>query len=106
MPIEGSKDALTAVHFADAEGRLSQIGVVAALGAGVKPLPDDVEKFRGRRVRIFGDADPAGEEAVSGLPSGADAAFFLRNIVRFERVRAGRSPFRPDVTHDYTAALQ
>ena len=41
-----------------------------------------------------------------GLPSVADAAFFLRNIVRFERVRAGRSPFRPDVTHDYTAALQ
>ena len=40
------------------------------------------------------------------LPSGADAAFFLRNIVRFERVRAGRSPFRPDVTPDYTAALQ
>jgi hypothetical protein len=41
-----------------------------------------------------------------GLPSGANAAFFLRNIVRFERVRAGRSPFRPDVTPDYTAALQ
>ena len=41
-----------------------------------------------------------------GLPSGADAAFFLRNIVRFERVRAGRSPFRPNVTPDYTAALQ
>ena len=41
-----------------------------------------------------------------GLPSGADAAFFLRNIVRFERVRAERSPFRPDMTHDYTAALQ
>ena len=65
MPIEGSKDALAALHFADAEGSLSQIGVVAALGAGVKPLPDDVEKFRGRRVRIFGDADPAGKEAVS-----------------------------------------
>src|SRR5436190_11181186 len=41
-----------------------------------------------------------------GLPSGADAAFFLRNIGRFERVRAGRSPFRPNVTPDYTAALQ
>ena len=67
MPIEGSKDALAALHFADAEARLSQIGVVAALGAGVKPLPDDVEKFRRRRVRIFGDADPAGREAVSSV---------------------------------------
>ena len=67
MPIEGSKDALAALHFADAEARLSQIGVVAALGAGIKPLPDDVEKFRGRRVRIFGDADPAGQETVSSV---------------------------------------
>jgi hypothetical protein len=41
-----------------------------------------------------------------GLPSVADAAFFLRNIVRFERVRAGRSPFRPDATPDHIAALQ
>src|SRR5437764_2150651 len=64
---EGSKDALAALHFADAEARLSQIGVVAALGASVKPLPDDVEKFRGRRVRIFGDADPAGECAAERI---------------------------------------
>ena len=28
------------------------------------------------------------------LPSAADAAFFLRNAVRFERVRVGRSPFQ------------
>ena len=28
------------------------------------------------------------------LPSAADAAFFLRNAVRFERVRAGRGPFQ------------
>ena len=28
------------------------------------------------------------------LPSAADAVFFLRNAVRFERVRAGRSPFQ------------
>jgi hypothetical protein len=55
--IEGSKDGLAAMHFADVEGRLSKIGIVVALGAGVKLLSDDVEKFRGRRVRIFGDAD-------------------------------------------------
>ena len=28
------------------------------------------------------------------LPSAADAAFFLRNAVRFERVVAGRGPFQ------------
>src|SRR5437763_7421793 len=38
MPIEGSKDALAALHFADVENRLSQVGVVTALGAGVKLL--------------------------------------------------------------------
>ena len=61
---EGSKDALAALHFGEAEDRLSQIGVVAALGSGVKLLPDDVQGFSGRRVRIFGDADPAGQQAV------------------------------------------
>jgi hypothetical protein len=65
--IEGSKDALAALHFADVEGRLSQIGIVVALGAGVKLLSDDVEEFRGRRVRIFGDADVAGQHAVSRI---------------------------------------
>src|SRR5713101_3076046 len=65
LTIEGSKDALAALHFADAQSRLSEVGLVAGLGAGVKLLPDDVEKFRGRRVRIFGDADPAGQQAVS-----------------------------------------
>jgi hypothetical protein len=62
---EGSKDALAALHFADAEGRLSDVGVVAALGAGVNLRTDDVEKVSGRRVRIFGDADMAGQETVS-----------------------------------------
>jgi len=61
---EGSKDALAALHFADAEGRLSSVGLVAALGTGVTLSADDVEKFRGRRVRIFGDTDAAGQETV------------------------------------------
>jgi hypothetical protein len=64
---EGSKDALAALHFADAEDRLSRVGVVAALGAGVNPLRDDLEMFRGRRVRIFGDVDTAGQQAVSRI---------------------------------------
>jgi hypothetical protein len=62
---EGSKDALAALHFADAENSLSDVGVVAALGTGINLRADDVEKFSGRRVRIFGDADTAGQETVS-----------------------------------------
>ena len=63
--VEGSKDALAALHFADAEGSLSDVGVVAALGTGINLRGDDVEKFSGCRVRIFGDADTAGQETVS-----------------------------------------
>jgi hypothetical protein len=62
---EGSKDALAVLHFADTEGRLSDIGVAAALGAGVNLRTEDIEKISGRRVRIFGDADTAGQETVS-----------------------------------------
>jgi hypothetical protein len=65
--IEGSKDALAALHFADVEDRLSSVDVVAALSASVNLLADDVEKFRGRRVRIFGDADETGEQAASKI---------------------------------------
>ena len=64
---EGSKDALAALHFADAEGTLERIGVVAALGAGVVPLAEDIEHFRGRRVRIIGDVDEAGVEAATRI---------------------------------------
>jgi hypothetical protein len=63
LSAEGSKDALAAFHLADAEGRLMDVGVVAALGSGVKLLPDDIEKLRGRRIRIFPDVDPAGQNA-------------------------------------------
>ena len=57
---EGSKDALAALHFADAEGKLASVGIVAALGAGINPLTSDLENFRQRRVRIIADADQAG----------------------------------------------
>jgi len=67
LVIEGSKDALAALHFADVEGVLSRIGLVTALSASVNPLADDLEKFHGCRVRIFGDADAAGEDAASRI---------------------------------------
>ena len=63
--LEGSKDGLAGFHFADAEGRLSVIGVVVALGSAIKLSPEDLEKFRGRRVRIVADADASGERAVA-----------------------------------------
>ena len=65
--IEGSKDALAALHFADAEGRLSSVGIAVALGAGVNLRASDLEKFCRRRVRIFGDADATGQQAVSRI---------------------------------------
>jgi hypothetical protein len=67
LVIEGSKDALAALHFADVEGRLSSIGIAVALSAGVNPCARDLEKFRGRRVRIFGDADATGQQAVTRI---------------------------------------
>jgi len=62
MP-EGSKDALAALHFADAEGTLLDVGVVVALGSAIKLAQEDLERLRGRRVRIPADADRAGEQA-------------------------------------------
>ena len=64
---EGSKDALAALHLADAEDRLMDVGVVAALGSAVKLIPDDVEKLAGRRIRIFPDVDAAGQTAAARL---------------------------------------
>ena len=64
---EGSKDALAAFHLADAEDRLMDVGVVAALGSAVKLIPDDIEKLRGRRIRIFPDVDAAGQNAAARI---------------------------------------
>jgi hypothetical protein len=60
---EGSKDAMAAFHLAAAEDKLLDIGIVVALGSAVKLIHEDIEKFRVRRVRIFGDADTAGQHA-------------------------------------------
>lgn len=57
---EGSKDALAAFHFGDVEGTLEKVGIVCGLGSAMKLRTDDLEKLRGRRVRIISDADDAG----------------------------------------------
>ena len=62
---EGSKDA--ALHFADAEGTLSCVGVVAGVGAAINPPVDDLEKFRRRRVRIIADVDESGVQTAARI---------------------------------------
>ena len=64
---EGSKDGMAALHFAALEGTLHKIGVVVALGTGVRLLPEDVQKLSNRQVRIIGDAEPVGKETVLRL---------------------------------------
>jgi len=71
---EGSKDALAALHFADAEGILSSIGVVAALGAGINILAEDVEVFVCRRVRIIADVDESGMRTAVRIGEGLASA--------------------------------
>jgi len=66
MP-EGTKDGLAGFHFADAEDRLSTVGVVVGLGSAIKLSSEDLEKFRGRRVRIVADADTAGKDVTARI---------------------------------------
>jgi hypothetical protein len=66
---EGSKDALAALHFADAEGTLSRVGVAVGLGTGIKPRTEELEKFRERRVRIIGDVDESGLRTAAQIGS-------------------------------------
>jgi hypothetical protein len=66
---EGCKDALAALHFADAEGTLSRVGVAVGLGTGIKPRTEELEKFRERRVRIIGDVDESGLRTAAQIGS-------------------------------------
>ena len=64
---EGSKDALATLHFADAEGTLSCVGVVAGVGTAINPPLDDLEKLRARRVRIIADVDQSGVQTAARI---------------------------------------
>ena len=90
---EGSKDALAALHFAAAEDKLLEMGVVAALGSAVKPTPDDIEKFRGRRIRIFPDVDPAGQNAAARI--GQTIATLAAEVQIFDLARLYRDDGQP-----------
>jgi hypothetical protein len=60
LVIEGSKDALAAAELARRCGMLSQVGIVCALGSGYRPIPNELQQLRGRRVLLIGDNDAAG----------------------------------------------
>ncbi len=63
--VEGGPDLLAAFHFIAAEGREADCAAVAMLGASLGLHPDALAGFAGKRVRIFGHADAAGDRAVT-----------------------------------------
>jgi len=86
---EGSKDALAALHFAHAEGRLASIGIVAALGSAVTVTPADLEKLRGRRVRICPDVDSAGQVAGERIGQAIAAVAAETQVFDFANLHRG-----------------
>jgi hypothetical protein len=64
LVIEGSKDALAAAEIAQRLGVLHEVGILAALSSGYRPIPAELEKLRGRRVRVIGDNDAAGRNTM------------------------------------------
>ena len=61
--VEGGADLLAGWHFVWAFGLHREVGVVAMLGAGCRIAPGALGAYRGKRVRIFMDADVAGQTA-------------------------------------------
>jgi hypothetical protein len=62
--IEGAKDAMAALELAHRAGLLPEVGVVAALGAGYRPIQSEIAQLRRIKVLLVGDRDRAGTEAV------------------------------------------
>jgi len=67
--IEGSKDALAAFEFAHRAGVLRDVGVVAALGSGYRPINSELKRLAGRRLIVIGDRDHVGVESVRRVSS-------------------------------------
>ncbi len=63
MLVEGGPDLLAAFHFIAVENRAADTTAVAMLGASQRLMEPHLEPFRGKRVRLFRDADPAGTRA-------------------------------------------
>jgi hypothetical protein len=63
LVIEGSKDALAAAEIARRKNTLHEVGILAALGSGYRPIASELEKLRDRIVMVIGDNDAAGRNA-------------------------------------------
>jgi hypothetical protein len=61
---EGPTDAMAAFELAHRAGILRDVGVVAALGAGYRPIPSELAQLAGRKVIVIGDRDREGIESV------------------------------------------
>lgn len=86
--VEGGADLLAGWHFVWALGLQGAVGVVAMLGASCRIRKEALGVYKGKRVRIFMDADAAGRKAAlrwQGQLVGAGAAvevFDLSGLVR------------------------
>jgi hypothetical protein len=74
LVIEGSKDALAAAELARRCGILAEVGIVCALGSGYRPIPNELEKLRGRFLILIGDRDTAGIETTQIVSHAFDCA--------------------------------
>lgn len=63
MLVEGGPDLLAAFRFIAVEGCVDTCTAVAMLGASQRLMEPYSEPFRGKGVRLFRDADPAGVRA-------------------------------------------
>ena len=64
--IEGATDALASLELAHRAGlSVSDIGIVAGQGSGYRPIGEEIERLRGRKVLVIGDRDTAGMETVA-----------------------------------------
>jgi hypothetical protein len=63
--LEGATDAMAAFELAHRAGVLPQVGVVAALGAGYRPIPSELDQLAGRKLFVIGDRDRPGMESVA-----------------------------------------
>jgi hypothetical protein len=72
LVIEGSKDALAAAEIAQRKGVLHEVGILAALGSGYRPIRSELKQLRGRRVTLVSDNDVAGRQTLQLVANAFD----------------------------------